>query len=760
MTEQIQLDAAAGPHLLADELNQSLRSGFLHSGEYESVNVLLMHWEDDDLGCLEELNMVKSFFEDSWHYNVHILSIPSERSQAALQSDLSQFILLYGSTVQSLLVIYYAGHGDPSLDRKRAIWAAKRKEGPILNWYEVQPVVFAAEGDVLLILDCCYAAQAARGRESRTIELLAASGVKQRTPQPGDYSFTVILIRVMRRMLQEAGYIVLDKLYERLFRETAPDEELVEQPFHFFIAEGGGSIVLKPKAKSLITDRRQDAWPSALLSLTVSLSQKPDRSTMRRLGVWLKTAVPRTISSVDVERVLLHTETIQQFLLARRNSSLQTAIQSDFNQYEQNEPPTHVSASLTRARVPLQGSWNQAEDVLMALKEWNDNVHQSIERHLLLDPAFASHKSLTQLEGDKSAQVLGLDKAARLRMLNMEDGFEPGLHDLQALPYGAVKTESAVTGAFSKTKDKGGRGITTGVLDDDRVWVELLPYESENARDQGIVSAKVKRLASLFAQAANPAFLLAPCLGYIHEPLKNRFGLVFRVGPRTGSSFSSQHMTLQDAIGQRGTMPLNRRIRLAFALSRALSALHAVGWVHKSLCSENIVFSCLSGETSDIKTAENIVSSLDLDSPRLLGFESARPTDAISSQTREYRLSRLIYTHPERWGRPNVTFEPLHDLYALGIILLEVGCWKQASRMDPHGREFNETRNENKVRDQLLAVAREQLPHRAGESYSQAVTACLDGSLANGLGKGSEELDLHKAFGRRVLIPLGRCTYV
>ena len=124
MTEEAQLDVVQDSNLLVDELSQSLRSGFLRSGEYDAVNVLLIHWEDDDLGCIKEIEMVKSFFEDACHYDVHILPIPSERSQAALQSDLSQFVLLYGSRAQSLLLIYYAGHGDPSVDRKRAVWAA------------------------------------------------------------------------------------------------------------------------------------------------------------------------------------------------------------------------------------------------------------------------------------------------------------------------------------------------------------------------------------------------------------------------------------------------------------------------------------------------------------------------------------------------------------------------------------------------------------------------------------------------------------
>ena len=641
------------------------------------------------------------------------------------------------------------------MDHEDNINPRKRRGGPTLNWYEVQPAVFAAEGDVLLVLDCCYAAQAARARESRTIELLAASGVKQRTPQPGDYSFTAVLVRVMKRMLQEAGHIVIVKLYQRLFQETAPDEELVEQPFHFFIAEGGGSIILKPRAKPNALTRTQYALPSALLSLTVSLSQKPDRSTMRRLGVWLKAAAPRTISGVDVERILLRTEAIQEFLLARRDSALRTAIKGDLNQSERDERAEIVSSFLSRTRPSLRWSQNEAEDVLVALKEWNDQVYQSMERHLLLDPVFVSHNSLTQLERDESAQVLGLDKAARLRILNMENASKPEPYDLKALPYGVVKIEPAAT------IDEDNRGITIGVLEDQQVWVEFFPYGSQS--DQGKVSSKVKRLATLFVQAKSPAFLLAPFLGYIHEPLKNRFGLVYLASHKFGPSLTSQHITLQAAMSLRRLMPLNRRIGLAFDLSRAMSALHAVGWVHKSFCSENVHFIYRSEDTSSgmlgTEEAESKTFPLDIDHPRLFGFESARPANAISSQTREFRLSRLLYTHPERWGRPSVDFGALHDIYALGVTLLEVGCWKQAPRMDRRGRGFSDRRNENEVRDELLTVAREQLPHLTGESYSQAVIACLDGSLADGLKEGSEGLDLHQAFGKQVLIPLGRCTY-
>ena len=75
--------------------------------------------------------------------------------------------------------------------------ASKAVGGPTLNWYEVQPILLGWEGDILMILDCCYAAQAGRDRQSRIIELLAASANNKRTPPAGPYSFTTILMGVM-----------------------------------------------------------------------------------------------------------------------------------------------------------------------------------------------------------------------------------------------------------------------------------------------------------------------------------------------------------------------------------------------------------------------------------------------------------------------------------------------------------------------------------------------------------------------------------
>lgn len=109
---------------LANELDRSLSRGFLHSADYDSVNVALLHWEEDDERFAQESQQLQSFFEDTWKYKTSVLPIPSDRPQAALQSDLAQFVMTYGASKQSLLIIHYGGHGDANPDQKKAVWAA------------------------------------------------------------------------------------------------------------------------------------------------------------------------------------------------------------------------------------------------------------------------------------------------------------------------------------------------------------------------------------------------------------------------------------------------------------------------------------------------------------------------------------------------------------------------------------------------------------------------------------------------------------
>lgn len=92
--------------------------------DYAAVSVLMLLWEDDDLGCIEEVKQLSAIFRETFHYTVRQFLIPTERPQSSLCRVVSDFIYEFGSS-GNLVLVYYGGHGDPDLNGDReAVWAA------------------------------------------------------------------------------------------------------------------------------------------------------------------------------------------------------------------------------------------------------------------------------------------------------------------------------------------------------------------------------------------------------------------------------------------------------------------------------------------------------------------------------------------------------------------------------------------------------------------------------------------------------------
>jgi hypothetical protein len=73
------------------------------------VDVLLLSWEEDDLGTSTEIEEVSSVFTEDYHFNAYRYLIPSRRPTFALQSFLSSFIRNRGD-LRGLIILYYGGH--------------------------------------------------------------------------------------------------------------------------------------------------------------------------------------------------------------------------------------------------------------------------------------------------------------------------------------------------------------------------------------------------------------------------------------------------------------------------------------------------------------------------------------------------------------------------------------------------------------------------------------------------------------------------
>ena len=95
--------------------------------------------------------------------------------------------------------------------------------------------------------------------------------------------------------------------------------------------------------------------------------------------------------------------------------------------------------------------------------------------------------------------------------------------------------------------------------------------------------------------------------------------------------------------------------------------------VHESFRSENVLFFPSTTSDGDGTRLDEASNNVDLTRPFIFGFEFSRPDSFFSAGFIDACPDRDVYRHPERQGQPLTTFKKIHDIYSLGIILLEIG---------------------------------------------------------------------------------------
>lgn len=228
------------------------------------------------------------------------------------------------------------------------------------------------------------------------------------------------------------------------------------------------------------------------------------------------------------------------------------------------------------------------------------------------------------------------------------------------------------------------------------------------------------------SSSATINFKIPECIGWVtNTPDFRSIGLVFRY-PEPARRLAKQQgrvprvTTLQDRIeayrkGECITMPsLGARFELAVGLAEALGNLFVVNWVHRGLRSHNILFF---GES--------------LDAPHLSGFTYARPGEELEFSNapdedpdfRRYRpenYSDLLLHYDCSPSEDRILSLPSTiglDMYALGVILLEIAEWRTIKDMD-HGESSRDL-------GPLIRRHVEALGARVGEIYQGVVELCL-----------------------------------
>ncbi|KAE9969876.1 hypothetical protein EG328_006612, partial [Venturia inaequalis] len=301
-----------------------------------------------------------------------------------------------------------------------------------------------------------------------------------------------------------------------------------------------------------------------------------------------------------------------------------------------------------------------------------------------------------------------------------------------------------------------------------QVWIEWKSYDPQsfNGNPDPMILERLKALTTLLKENKHSDRFRAPhCLGYFrdYDPITNddacRFGLVFETpeGISSNKTPTSLLSLLQDPSK---TMPsLTSRIALCHALSEIVEKLHAVDWLHKGVRSHNVLFFASSPSPSPSPSPSSPSTSPDNPSdwstinftaPYISGFDYSRPAqnDELTETPPENAASD-IYRHPLAHNSASPlplktnggVYKKTHDIYSLGIILLEIAYWSPIHSILSIDLSTARPSQTRKVRQRLMGEGRwlGYVRSHLGEKVWGVVGACLTGIEAFGLEEGVDE---------------------
>lgn len=231
----------------------------------------------------------------------------------------------------------------------------------------------------------------------------------------------------------------------------------------------------------------------------------------------------------------------------------------------------------------------------------------------------------------------------------------------------------------------------------------------------------VRELAVRLRNADPLTFGLLRCLGATYNESKSEFGLIFRI---PDSMYDPETLRARIATSKIDHS-LSDRFRLATQLARAVLSIHMFDMVHKNIRPENIIL---------FRDQES-----SLGSAFLLGFVRTRRSADGTRLAGDLDWEKNIYHHPRRQGS-NIRdrYVMQHDIYSLGVCLLEIGLWStfveySGSDHEPVGSQAYDLRFEScddshrpgLIKARLLSLAANELLQKMGTKYASIIESCL-----------------------------------
>jgi hypothetical protein len=294
------------------------------------------------------------------------------------------------------------------------------------------------------------------------------------------------------------------------------------------------------------------------------------------------------------------------------------------------------------------------------------------------------------------------------------------------------------------------------------IVVEHIYYNTTNsvAINELEIRESTGNLAHILRNSEPEHCYIPTCKGFFKDDQEPRYSLVFdNVVDIAGVDYTITKYSLKSGIAllkkRERSFNLNShetaiinalgdiesRTKMATQLIHALSYIHAIGWLHKGLQSSKVLLA---------------VDQHGTVLPLVLGFHRSRPFDTQWSSGLEVHeeWSEILYRHPDRREKVgNATFRRRYDVYALCVVLLELGAGELAVKMveqpirnrlanpDQVKREKIRREEANYVVDAFIKAAR-NLKKKQGKIYSENLERCFrETRFCQDQLKASEEYD-------------------
>ncbi|TGJ83538.1 hypothetical protein E0Z10_g5246 [Xylaria hypoxylon] len=155
-----------------------------YTTRYEKVIVLLISWEEHDLGdsIKETARQYTLMFESLYNYEVWVIKIPSKKPHLALTSHLVE--LAKQDSPESLFVIWYDGHGLEHMDRRGPPRWCSHEDNEKTQTVDsgiISTTLSDCEADILLINNACNSLTCDRFNGNGVVESISASAFNTST---------------------------------------------------------------------------------------------------------------------------------------------------------------------------------------------------------------------------------------------------------------------------------------------------------------------------------------------------------------------------------------------------------------------------------------------------------------------------------------------------------------------------------------------------------------------------------------------------